>query len=365
MSSRPTIADVARAAGVSKGAVSFALNDRPGVADATRTRILAAAAELGWTPSHRARALSSSRALTVGLVVARAPETLSADPFFPAFIAGIETVLADRGQALLLQVVADLDAERRGYEALAANGRVDGVFLTDLRIDDKRPALLESLGLPTVVIAPDPLDCPWPVIAVDDRPGIAAAVEHLVALGHRRIAHVAGPAEFVHTRSRHQAWVGALAAAGLDENSSIHSDFSPGGGAHATRRLLDSPEPPTAIVYANDLMAIAGMSAAQTRGLHVPDDLSVTGFDDTPIAAHLQPPLTTVRTDAVGWGRAAAACLLRLVDGDPCSDVTLPPPQLVVRASTASPRAPFPPQPAGRARRPNRSPRTATETERT
>lgn len=366
MPPRPTIADVARAAGVSKGAVSFALNGRPGVAEATRTRILAAAAELGWTPSHQARALSSSRALTVGLVVARAPETLSADPFFSAFIAGIETTLADRGQALLLQVVPDQESERRSYMALAANGRVDGVFLTDLRVDDPRPALLESLGLPTVVIAPNPLDLPWPVVVVDDRPGIAAAVEHLAALGHQRIAHVAGPVEFVHTRSRHEAWAGALAAAGLDRSSSVHADFSPAGGAHATRQLLDSPEPPTAIVYANDLMAIAGMSAAQTRGLQVPDDVSVTGFDDTALAGHLRPPLTTVRTDAVGWGRAAADCLLRLVDGVRCDDVTLPPPQLVVRASTAPPSPTAGPPalaPAGAARRPHRAPRTATETD--
>src|SRR5437870_8738154 len=119
---RPTIADVARAAGVSRGAVSFALNDRPGVADATRARILAVAAELGYTPSHRARALSASRSLAVGLVIAREPETLSADPFFPAFIAGIEKTLATRGQALLLQVVPDQDAERRSYETLAASG---------------------------------------------------------------------------------------------------------------------------------------------------------------------------------------------------------------------------------------------------
>jgi len=349
---RPTIADVARAAGVSKGAVSFALNDRPGVAAATRARILAAAAELGWTPSHRARALSSSRALTVGLVVARAPETLSADPFFPAFIAGVETTLADRGQALLLQVVPDQESERRSYESLAASGRVDGVFLTDLRVDDPRPALLEALGLATVVIAPAPFDCPSPVVAIDDRPGIVSAVEHLAALGHRRIAHVAGPVEFVHTRTRRDAWAGAVASAGLDEIPCVHSDFSPAGGAHATRQLLDSPEPPTAIVYANDLMAIAGMSAAQTRGLHVPDDLSVTGFDDTPLAAHLQPPLTTVRTDAVGWGRAAAECLLRLVDGVTVTDVTLPPPELVLRASTAPPPTASHP-----------SSRTATETD--
>jgi DNA-binding LacI/PurR family transcriptional regulator len=362
MAARPTIADVARAAGVSRGAVSFALNDRPGVADATRARILAVAAELGFTPSHRARALSASRALTVGLVIARQPETLSADPFFPAFIAGIEGTLAERGQGLLLQVVPDQASERRNYEMLAASARVDGVFLTDLRVDDPRPAQLESLGMPTVVIAPAPIACVWPVVAVDDRPGIAAAVQHLIALGHRRIAHVAGPKEFVHSRSRHAAWADTLAAAGLEESPCVWSDFSPSGGAHATRELLDLPEPPTAIVYANDLMAIAGTSAAQARGLHVPDDLSVTGFDDTAISGYLRPPLTTVRTDAVAWGRAAAECLLRLVDGDTCLDVTLPPPELVLRASTAPPPSATP-IPSGRLTRPTRSSRTATETD--
>jgi DNA-binding LacI/PurR family transcriptional regulator len=367
MAARPTIADVARAAGVSRGAVSFALNDRPGVADATRARIRTVAAELGFTPSHRGRALSSSRALTVGLVIARQPETLSADPFFPSFIAGIEMTLAEHGQALLLQVVPDQESERRNYETLAASGRIDGVFLTDLRVDDPRPALLETLGLPTVVIAPVPTACSWPVVAVDDRPGIAAAVEHLVSLGHRRIAHVGGPMEFIHSRSRHAAWADTLAAAGLEESPSVWSDFSPSGGAQATHQLLDLPEPPTAIVYANDLMAIAGMSVAQTRGLHVPDDLSVTGFDDTAISGYLQPPLTTVRTDAVGWGTAAAECLLQLVDGVTCPDVMLPPPELVLRASTASPPAatpaPSPIPPSGRVPKPTRSSRTATETD--
>jgi DNA-binding LacI/PurR family transcriptional regulator len=329
---------VARAAGVSRGAVSFALNDRPGVADATRDRIRAVAAELGFTPSHRARALSSSRALAVGLVIARQPETLRADPFFPAFSAGIETTLAARGQALLLQVVPDQETERRSYENLAASSRVDGVFLTDLRVDDPRPDLLESLGLPTVVIAPAPIGCRWPVVAVDDRPGISAAVEHLVSLGHERIAHVAGPQEFVHSRSRQEAWADALRVAGLEESPYVWSDFSPSGGARATEELLDLPEPPTAIVFANDLMAIAGTAAAQARGLHVPDDLSVTGFDDTAISGYLRPPLTTVRTDAVAWGSAAADCLLSLVNGDTCPDVLLPPPDLVLRSSTAPPR---------------------------
>jgi DNA-binding LacI/PurR family transcriptional regulator len=126
---RPTIDDVARAAQVSKGAVSFALNGRPGVADTTRARILAAADDLGWTPSASARSLSTQRALAVGLVVAREPELLGADPFFPPFIAGIETVLAKRGHALVLQVPPSADAELDGYRRLAVDRRVDPVGL--------------------------------------------------------------------------------------------------------------------------------------------------------------------------------------------------------------------------------------------
>ena len=339
MPRRPTIEDVARDAGVSKGAVSFALNNRPGVAPATRERILQVAADLGWTPSHRARALAADRALAVGLVIARQPETLGADPFFPAFIAGIEAALAPLGQSLLLQVVPDRGREVDGYRRLAADGRVDGVFLTDLRVDDPRPALLAELELPAVVIAPSCDDhAAAACVCVDDRPGIRSAVEHLVSLGHRRIAHVGGPPEFVHSGSRREAWAGALRAAGLPEGPLVSGDFSAQGGAAATATLLDLAEPPTAVVYANDLMAIAGTAAAVGRGLDVPRDLSVTGFDDTEVAAHLRPSLTTVRTDAFSWGRAAAERLTALVEGNPTNtDPVLPPPSLVVRDSTAAP----------------------------
>ncbi|MGH8892868.1 MAG: LacI family DNA-binding transcriptional regulator [Actinomycetes bacterium] len=335
---RPTISDVARTAGVSKGAVSFALNGRPGVAPETRARILAVAGDLGWTPSHRGRALAASRALAVGLVIARPPETLGADPFFPAFIAGIETSLSPLGQSLVLQVVPDRERELDGYRRLAADGRVDGVFLTDLRVDDPRPDLLAEIGLPAVWIGPDCVDTSRPCIAVDDRPGIAAAVAHLVELGHRHIAHVAGPDEFVHGVSRREAWADALSDAGLPEGPCVRSDFSAQGGADATKILLDQRHRPTAIVYANDLMAIAGMAAVTARGLDVPHDLSITGFDDTEVSGHLQPPLTTVRTDAYAWGRAAAERLMAAVDGREAPNLTLPPPHLVIRASTAPPR---------------------------
>lgn len=334
MAVKPNINDVARAAGVSKGAVSFALNNRPGVARDTRERILTVAREMGWTPSSRARALSVSRALAVGLVIARSPETLRADPFFPSFIAGLESVLSERGHALLLQVAPDRPRERQSYQRLADEGRVDGVFLTDLYVDDPRPQLLAELGLPAIVVGPAVADEFWPSLGVDDAPGITAVVEHLVALGHERIAHVSGPRAMVHGRSRREAWAKTLKKAKLPRGTCIEADFSAEAGAHATRQLLDSDRPPTAIVYANDLMAMAGMSLALARGVKVPDDLSITGYDDTEIAAHLQPSLTTVSTDVTEWGRAAATRLLEVIDEQPLSPAALEPPRLVVRGST-------------------------------
>jgi DNA-binding LacI/PurR family transcriptional regulator len=341
---RPTIDDVARAAQVSKGAVSFALNGRPGVAETTRARILAAADELGWTPSASARSLSTRRALAVGLVVAREPELLGADPFFPPFIAGIETVLARRGHALVLQVPPSADAELDGYRRLAADGRVDGVFLSDLRVDDPRPAALAELGLPAVTIGRTPASL-LPSVSLDDRPGIEAAVRHLIELGHERIAHVAGPSHFIHGGARREAWRSVLAAAGLPTDLAVTADFTAAGGATATAQLLELADPPTAIVYANDVMAIAGMSVAASHGLSVPGDLSVTGFDDTELARHLRPALTTVRSDALGWGAAAAELLLNVVEAAAAPTtpsatpvhLELPPAQLVIRDSCAPP----------------------------
>ena len=338
MSTTPTtITDVARAAGVSKAAVSFALNNKPGVAADTRARILAVARELGWTPSLRGRALSVSRAMAVGLVIARNPETLGADPFFGHFISGIETVLSERGYALMLQVVRDEKSEHQSYRQLAANGRVDGVFLTDMRVDDLRPQLLDDLRLPTVVIGPAPRTGPWSAVNINDQLGIAAAVGHLVALGHRNIAHVSGPTGLVHSVSRRAAWARALSDAGLPPGPCVTADFSAQGGASATGQLLDLAEPPTAIVYANDLMAIAGMSTAAGRGVDVPGQLSVTGFDDAPLSAYIQPALTTVRTDVVGWGQAAARQLLAVIDRQGDCKIDLPDPEFVIRASTAPP----------------------------
>jgi DNA-binding LacI/PurR family transcriptional regulator len=354
---RPTIADVARRAGVSKGAVSFALNGRDGVSGDTRDRILEAARDLGWRPSHRARSLSVSRSFAVGLVVARPAELLGADPFFPSFIAGVETVLAPAGQSLLLQVVPDADAEAAGYRTFAKEGRVDGVFVSDLRTADPRIALLEELGLSAVMLNRPDVPSQFPAVCMDDQHGLRQAVEHLVELGHARIGYVSGPEDFLHSRSRRDAWAAAMQEARLAAGPVVVADFTAAGGAAATNHLLDLPDPPTAVIYANDVMAIAGIGAAHNRGLGVPRDLSVVGFDGIELGSYVHPPLTTVTTDPFRWGQVAAETLLHATadaSSGAAHDVELPPAQLKVRASTA--------KPAGARRRGSR--RTPTTPER-
>ncbi|WP_090479393.1 LacI family DNA-binding transcriptional regulator [Nakamurella panacisegetis] len=336
MSAKPTISDVAARAGVSKGLVSLALNDKPGVASATRLRILQAVEDLGFRASHAARALSSSKTGTLGLVLARRPEMLRADPFFPPFIAGLEQVIAPIGMALMLRFVSDVREEKQAYTELA-NGRVDGVFVTDLRQADPRPSLLAELRLPAVSLNRPSEDSRIPAVCLDDLPGVRTALDHLIALGHRRIAHVGGPQEYLHADRRRSAWAETLSAAGLPPGSWVESDFTAAGGARATAELLDAPHPPTAILYASDLMAVSGMAEAHRRGLSVPGDLSIVGFDDAELSAHLHPPLTTVRTDAFAWGQASASAMVALLGGGVVTDVQLPSASFILRGSTAPP----------------------------
>lgn len=336
-STRPTIADVARTAGVSKGLVSFALNDRPGVSAETRERILAVARDLGWEPSLRARSLSTQRAYALGLVIARDPAVIAADPFFPSLIAGIEEILAPAGQALVLCSVSSEEQEVDSYRRLAADGRVDGVILTDLRQNDPRIPLVADLGLRAVTLGRPDVESPFPAVTVDDGQGIRDAVSHLVALGHRRIAHVAGPTRMLHGSRRRESFAAALGEAGLPADLIVQTDFTAADGVRATEELLAREDRPTAIVYSNDLMAIAGMGVALRAGLSLPADLSVTGFDGSQVGSFVHPPLTTVSTTAQEWGRAAAGALLDVINGGTPADIDLPPARLTVRESSAAP----------------------------
>lgn len=335
-----TISDVARAAGVSKGAVSYALNGQPGVSEETRQRILDAAKDLGWTPSLRARSLSSSKAYALGLVVARNPRLLGTDPFFPSFIAGIETTLADRGYSLVLTVAAKQGAEEASYRRLVHEGRVDGVILSDVRMEDPRIALLLELGLPAVTLNRPTVASPFPAVCMDDTEGISSAVQHLVDLGHTRIAHVGGTQHYIHGLSRRKAWADTLERNGLKADLFFEADFGAQQGADATARLLRLDRKPTAIVYANDIMATAGLSYLHQQGIRVPGDISITGYDNTEFAQYLNPALTSIGSDPLRWGSTAAQVLLNQLEGThDGKDIILPAPQLIIRGSTAEPPA--------------------------
>lgn len=348
MVGKPTISDVARRAGVSKGLVSFAVNGRPGVAPETRDRIRAAAAELGWTPRVSARSLSIRTSFALGLVLLRDPRVIAADPFFPAFMAGVESVLNGAGRVLVLSVVPDRQTEDRTYRTLVAEDRVDGVFLTDLRHGDSRVALLQQLRLPAVAIGHPDSATPFPVVNLDDAAGITEAVQHLVELGHRRIGHVAGDPGMLHSTRRSDSFAAAMTLAGLDATRIRVTDFSAEGGGQATRSLFDAPDPPTAVIYANDPMAIAGLGVLHARGIAVPDEVSVVGFDGIEMGRHVFPALTTVEADPEAWGAAAATTLLALIGDGHAADVELPPARLLPRDSTAPPPPPHTPAPPRR-----------------
>jgi len=323
---RPTIADVARAAGVSSAAVSFAVNGRPGVSPETRQRILGVAEALGWQPSASARALTEARTRAVGLVLARDAERLELDAFFVRFLSGLERTLAPADYALLLQLV-DAGAGLAAYERLAGAGRVDGFVLTDLQVEDPRLPLLEAAGVPVVLAGRPSGDVPFPAVETRHAEGMDAAVRHLVALGHRRIAFLGGNAGYEHEQVRLARWRAALDAAGVAPGPVVFGD---------ARRAV--AERPTAIVCATDVLAMGAIAAAREAGCSVPEDVSITGFDDSPLAALGSPGLTSVRVDYTEFGATAAAALLAAIAGEPVPAYSASAPELVVRASTAAPR---------------------------
>jgi Transcriptional regulators len=335
---KPTIADVAREAGVSKGLVSLALNDRPGVAAQTRERIRSAADGLGWRPNPGARGLSNHRAYSLGFVVRRNPLIFEVDPFFAAFVAGVEQVLAVRGQVLVLSIVPDEASEIATYRRLTADGRVDGFLVTDLLNDDPRIELIASLGSAAVILGKPDTACMFPALTRDYDSGIRDLMVHLTMLGHTRIAHVAGEERMQHASRRLERYLQLASELGVDVTVE-HSDFSPESGANATRRLLDAPEPPSAIIYANDPMAIAGMAVAHERGLTLPGDLSIAGMDGADMGRYVYPTLTTLDNDPVGWGRTAAEMLVELIETGQSADVALPAAALIARGSTSAPLA--------------------------
>ncbi|MFE2142766.1 LacI family DNA-binding transcriptional regulator [Streptomyces sp. NPDC059456] len=343
MARRPTIKDIARRAGVSESAVSFALNDRPGVSRDTRARIRGVAEELGWQPNSAARALSGERSGAVGLVLARPAQTLGVESFFLQLVSGIQEVLSAGRVALLFQVVDGTDAECAVYRRWWAERRVDGVLVVDPRTDDPRPELLAGLGLPAVMIGGTGGTGPLSSVWADDARAMAQVLDHLYELGHRRITHIAGLPGLAHTVRRIASLRAEAEARGLgpDDVRSVVTDYSDTEGAAATRRVLTEPAPPTALVYDNDVMAVAGIAAAAELGIAVPGRISVVAWDDSALCRVTHPRLTALVRDTAGFGRLAAEELLAVLGGGPPRAREGERPRLEPRESSAPPPAAY------------------------
>jgi DNA-binding LacI/PurR family transcriptional regulator len=334
---RVTIADVARQAGLSKGAVSYALNGQPGVSESTRQRVLRLALEMGWHPNSAAKALSGARSGAFGLVLARPASTLGVESFFARLISGMEAEMASSQTALLLQVVPDHEAEIATYRRWWAERRVDGVFLVDLCLEDARVPVLEELNLPVMVVGGPGHHGSLPSVWIDDASVMVMAVEYLAAMRHRRIARIGGVPGMLHDEMRSGAFDSVCDLLELEWSMTIPTDYSPEVGAQATRRLLSGSNPPTAIIYDNDVMAVAGVSVAHEMGVQVPRDLSIMAWDDSVLCEITHPPLTAVSRDITAYGRQVAEHLLALLNGEDVTDAQNAQPRLVVRGSTARP----------------------------
>lgn len=330
---RPTIADIAGRAGVTKAAVSFALNGQPGVSAATRERILAIADELGFQPSSAARALTAGRAGAFGLVIDRPARTLGIEPYFMQLISGIQAELTQHHVTLLFTMATDTGDEIELYRQWWAQRRVDGVFLVDLQVSDGRIGELEKLHMPAVVVGTPRGSGSLPAVWQDDRAAMETVVGHLADLGHERIARVGGFGRYWHSALRADAFAEVAAAAGLHAESA-EADYSATRGASATRELLESAAPPTAILYDSDVMAVAGLGMAQRMDVSVPSGLSVVSWDDSVLCELVHPAVTALHRDIAAAGAAAARLLLDVAAGGHPANLAQPAPVLRVRGSS-------------------------------
>ncbi|MCR3751849.1 LacI family DNA-binding transcriptional regulator [Lentzea californiensis] len=266
-----------------------------------------------------------------GLVLARPARLLGVEPFFMEFIAGIEERLAERDLSVLLHVVADHEAEIAAYRRWASRGLVDAVVVVNPVADDPRPAVLAEIALPAVVVGDDPR---LPSVRTDHAGPVTEALGHLLGLGHRRIARVTGPSALLHTQARTDALLAGCARAGVDPVI-IEGDYSEEAGAKLTTALLTGPEPPTAILYDNDVMAVAGLAAAAELGVAVPERLSLVAWDDSTLCRLASPALTTMSVDVHQFGVSVAESVLERIDGGQVTPRWSPTARYLQRGTTA------------------------------
>ena len=333
---RVTIRDIAGLAGVSVATVSRVMNRRGDVAPETRELVQRIVREQGYTTSRAARGLSAGR---TGLIGATVPLVYPA--YFSFILSGAAEALSERDMRLVLCPTQHEHAKEVSLLERMMHGTTDGGLLI---LPQESSDELESLllhGYRFVVVDPlQPLNERIPSVSAAHSAGADIAVKHLLSLGHRRIGAITGPRGWIATEERLRGFHAALAAAGImpDPALEIATDFQIEGGIEAAGQLLDAPNRPTAIFGFNDNVAIGALRAAEARGLIVPDDLSVVGFDDSEQSGLVTPALTTVRQPLAEMGRMAVSLLLRLLDHQRVEAMNIElATRLVVRESTAAP----------------------------
>lgn len=338
-SKRLTIRDIAEAAGVSPGAVSFALNGKPGVSEATRTRILDTATRLGWTPNPTARALSTARTGNVGLVITRPPHTIRDEGFYFPFMCGIAENLSRDGLSLIMRMAVTGEEEQQIYREWASSRHVDGTILVDLATNDPRPGLLTQLGIPFVAVGSAAQG--GSALVIDDAEAMRRVVEHISANGYRQPAYVSGIRGFEHTRTREQAFLSACRQAGLATARSYVSDYTEDTGAAITRTIMHETPGVDMIIFDNEMLTFGGMAYLRSHGIRIPGDVGVFSWEDSPLCRVVQPPISALSRNAEELGKQAARLMgdVRALDGEGDPLVrTFPTPHVVARATTA-PRA--------------------------
>lgn len=333
---QPSIKDIARIARVSHPTVSRALQNSPLVNPQTAARIRKIAAEAGYRASAVARGLVTRRTRTIGLVV-----TTVADPFASEVVCGVEQVANDHGYAVFLaDSHADPERERKVVQALAER-RVDGIIVTSSRVGAHYVPLLREMNVPIVLVNDQyPGDFVHSIM-IGNRAGMRAVTEHLIGLGHRRIAYVGDKFGYQSDTERFAGYRAALDAAQIPFAAElvVQGDGKPEAALEAIDQLLELADPPTAVCCYNDMSALGALRGIRTRGLRVPADISVTGFDDLFFAGYIDPPLTTVRQPMQHMGELAMDSLFKLMSGEESVAQIHIEAELVVRASTGAARA--------------------------
>jgi LacI family transcriptional regulator len=329
-----TLADVATLAQVDRSVVSRVINGDPNlnIRPETRQRVLDTIEKLDYRPNAAARSLRTARAFMFGLFI---PDF--ANPVYAEIIKGAEIAARNLGYALMTASSAAVGLGAEHYIDLLAQGRVDGLLFAGDESGHEFERL-RAAGLPWVLVNRR-IEGSRRYVILDDERGSRLAVEHLIALGHRRIGHIAGPETADTARRRRAGYTSAMAGAGLEVDARliVHADYAPAGGAAAMSTLLAQSEPPTAVLVANVASAVGALHAAHALGVSVPADVSVIAIHDMPLASHLVPALTTVRMPLGELGRRAIELLATTAPKDDITETVAEPVDVIVRESTAPP----------------------------